>query len=157
MNKTIIVPVSGGKDSQVVLSLALKTGAPIVCVHQNTGFDHPDTYAQLKNMEEFYGVTIEHTISDGMLPFLKKAGYFPNSAARGCTQQLKQKPFAKWLIDKQFSADNSVIWFGMRSDESRDRTDKYGGLQKKTTLRSQMLESFTRRTKNLQQVLGLYP
>ena len=75
--KTLIVPVSGGKDSQVVLSLALKTGRPIVCVHQNTGYDHPDTYAQIDAMEKFYGVKVEHTISEGMFAFLEKIGLLP--------------------------------------------------------------------------------
>jgi 3'-phosphoadenosine 5'-phosphosulfate sulfotransferase (PAPS reductase)/FAD synthetase len=129
--KTIIVPVSGGKDSQVVLSLALKTGRPIVCVHQNTGWDHPDTYAQIDAMEKFYGVVIEHTHNKwgGMMPWLESsAGYFPNSAARGCTQRLKQEPFARWLIDKKFNAENCEIWFGMRSDESKVRASKYGGI-----------------------------
>lgn len=128
--KTIIVPVSGGKDSQVVLSLALKDGRPVVCVHQNTGYDHPDTYAHLKTMEKFYGVCIENTVNKfgGMFGFLDKAKYFPNSAARGCTQRLKQEPFAEWLQAKGFSADNSEIWFGMRSDESAARADKYGDL-----------------------------
>lgn len=101
--KTILVPVSGGKDSQVVLSLALAqsklTGQPVVCVHQNTGYDHPDTYHHIKVMELFYGVTVEHTVSKhgDMFGFLKKAQYFPNSAARGCTSELKQFPFAAWL------------------------------------------------------------
>ena len=126
--KTVIVPVSGGKDSQVVLSLALKTGRPIVCVHQNTGFDNPDTYAQIDAMERFYGVKVEHTVSEGMFNFLEKSGYFPNSAARGCTQRLKQLPFANWLREKQFTRDNAEIWFGMRSDESRDRANKYGDI-----------------------------
>lgn len=128
--KTIIVPVSGGKDSQVVLSLALKTGRPIVCVHQNTGYDHPDTYAQIEAMEKFYGVKVEHTKNKwgGMFGFLEHAGYFPNSAARGCTQRLKQEPFAEWLTTKNFSEDNSEIWFGMRADESKNRGEKYGGI-----------------------------
>lgn len=128
--KTIIVPVSGGKDSQVVLSLALKTGRPIVCVHQNTGYDHPDTYAQIAAMEKFYGVTIEHTKNKwgGMLPWLQTSAYFPNSAARGCTQRLKQEPFAEWLIKKGYNKDNAEIWFGMRSDESKARNSKYGGI-----------------------------
>jgi 3'-phosphoadenosine 5'-phosphosulfate sulfotransferase (PAPS reductase)/FAD synthetase len=130
MSKTIIVPVSGGKDSQVCLSLALKTGRPLVCVHQNTGFDHPNTYAQLEAMEVFYKVKIEHTVSkfNGMIGFLEHAKYFPNSSARGCTERLKQQPFAKWLIDKGFTKDNCEIWFGMRSDESKVRSDKYGGI-----------------------------
>lgn len=128
--KTIIVPVSGGKDSQVVLSLALKTERPIVCVHQNTGYDHPDTYAQIEAMEKFYGVSIEHTKNKwgGMLPWLATSAYFPNSAARGCTQRLKQEPFAKWLIEKGYNKDNTEIWFGMRSDESKARNAKYGGI-----------------------------
>lgn len=128
--KTIVVPVSGGKDSQVVLSLALKTGRPIVCVHQNTGYDHPDTYAQIEAMEKFYGVTIEHTKNKwgGMFGFLEHARYFPNSAARGCTQRLKQEPFAQWLVEKNYCKDNAEIWFGMRSDESKTRGEKYGGI-----------------------------
>lgn len=131
--RTVIVPVSGGKDSQVCLSLALSlehASRPVVCVHQNTGFDHPDTYATIEAMERFYGVRIEHTISKygGMFGLLDKIEYFPNSAARGCTQRLKQEPFAEWLDSKGFNADNSEIWFGMRSDESSARSNKYGDL-----------------------------
>lgn len=128
--KTLIVPVSGGKDSQVVLALALLTGRPIVCVHQNTGWDHPLTYKHIQAMECYYKVPIEHTVNKwgGMLPWLKTSAYFPNSAARGCTQRLKQEPFAKWLMEKGYNAENCEIWFGMRSDESAARNDKYGGI-----------------------------
>lgn len=125
-----IVPVSGGKDSQVVLSLALAAGRDVIAVHQNTGFDHPDTYSQIADMERFYGVQIEQTVNrfGGMFGFLEHAQYFPNSAARGCTQRLKQEPFAAWLIDHGFTADTAEIWFGMRSDESAARGAKYGHL-----------------------------
>lgn len=128
--KTVIVPVSGGKDSQVVLSLALGQKIKPVCVHQNTGYDHPLTYSHLGEMERFYGVKIEHTRSKygGMFGFLDKAQYFPNSAARGCTQRLKQEPFAEWLDARGFTADNAEIWFGMRADESATRADKYGSI-----------------------------
>lgn len=126
--KTIIVPVSGGKDSQVVLSMAVKKGLAPVCVHQNTGYDHPDTYSQLLAMELFYGVKIHHTKSKyrDMFGFLEHAKYFPNSAARGCTQRLKQEPFAHWLHEQGFNAENCELWFGMRSDESAARGSKYG-------------------------------
>ncbi|TXH19658.1 MAG: hypothetical protein E6R03_00285 [Hyphomicrobiaceae bacterium] len=130
MADIIIVPVSGGKDSQVVLSLALSAGHKPVCVHQNTGYDHPATYQQLLDMEQFYGVKIEHTHDKygGMFGFLEHAKYFPNSSARGCTQRLKQEPFANWLIAKGYTAENCEIWFGMRADESANRADKYGML-----------------------------
>lgn len=130
MMKIIIVPVSGGKDSQVVLSLALSAGHKPVCVHQDTGYDHPATYQQLTDMEAFYGVKIERTHDKygGMFGFLEHAMYFPNNAARGCTQRLKQEPFAEWLTAKGYTAENSEIWFGMRTDESANRANKYGTL-----------------------------
>lgn len=125
-----IVPVSGGKDSQVVLSLALADQCDVVAVHQNTGFDHPDTYRQIEAMEDFYGIKIEQTVNrfGGMFGFLEHAQYFPNSAARGCTQRLKQEPFAAWLAERGFKAENAEIWFGMRADESAARGAKYGHL-----------------------------
>lgn len=130
MADIIIVPVSGGKDSQVVLSLAKSAGHKLVCVHQDTGYDHPATYQHLIDMEEFYGVKIErtHNKHGGMFGFLEHARYFPNSAARGCTQRLKQEPFAEWITEKGYTAENSEIWFGMRSGESANRADKYGTL-----------------------------
>jgi 3'-phosphoadenosine 5'-phosphosulfate sulfotransferase (PAPS reductase)/FAD synthetase len=131
LSKVIIVPVSGGKDSQVVLSLAKErsAGRLIVCVHQNTGFDHPATYKQIEAMEKFYGVEISHTKSkwdDGMFGFLKDGGYFPNSVARGCTKELKQRPFLAWLLEFGFDFSNCEIWFGMRAKESKERADAYG-------------------------------
>lgn len=131
--RTLIVPVSGGKDSQVCLSLAKQEWkGPMVAVHQSTGYDHPDTYQQLRDMEAFYGVKVMNTVSvhGDMFGFLEFAGYFPNDAARGCTQELKQKPFARWLLDEGFTPDNCEIWFGMRgTDESAARSGKYGGLE----------------------------
>jgi 3'-phosphoadenosine 5'-phosphosulfate sulfotransferase (PAPS reductase)/FAD synthetase len=126
--KTIIVPVSGGKDSQVVLSMALKTGSQVVCVHQNTGFDHHETYKQIEAMERFYGVKVQHTKSKygGMINFINESGYFPSSAGRGCTKELKQRPFLAWLQENDFNHTNCEIWFGMRAEESRERKDKYG-------------------------------
>ena len=124
----VIVPVSGGKDSQAVLSLALKQGCSVVAVHQNTGYDHPKTYEHIKNMEKFYSVPVTHTVNrwGGMFGWLETAAYFPNSAARGCTQRLKQEPFARWLLESNFNAENCEIWFGMRADESAARANKYG-------------------------------
>lgn len=128
--RTIIIPVSGGKDSQAVLSLARHAGHNPVCVHQNTDYDHPDTYQQIHDMARFYDVAIDHTVNrhGGMFGFLEKAAYFPNSASRGCTQRLKQEPFSAWLTAHGYTPDNCEIWFGMRADESENRASKYGGI-----------------------------
>lgn len=153
----IIVPVSGGKDSQVVLSLAKQTGRNLACVHQNTGFDHQATYQQLEAMEKFYGVTVEHTRSEGMLNFLKRVKYFPNSAARGCTQTLKQRPFAKWLQAKGFTHHNAEIWFGMRADESRDRASKYGDITEDDDICLADIGTFYGSTKAMSTTIGKIP
>ncbi len=161
--KTLIVPVSGGKDSQVVLSLALdevsRTGQPLVCVHQNTGFDHPDTYVHMKEMEVFYNVSIEHTVNKygGMFGFLNNAGYFPASNARGCTSNLKQEPFRDWLIAKGFNKDNCEIWFGMRADESAARSNKYGGKSASEQMELAEVSDFYGANKALRDTIGTIP
>lgn len=161
--KTLIVPVSGGKDSQVVLSLALqeikRTGQPLVCVHQNTGFDHPDTYKTMEDMEKFYGVTIEQTVNKfgGMFGFLENGGYFPASNARGCTSSLKQEPFKEWLIAKKFNKDNCEIWFGMRADESAARSNKYGGRTASEQMDLMDVSEFYGSNKQLRETLGKIP
>ena len=157
--KIIIVPVSGGKDSQVVLGLALEKydKSQIVCVHQNTGYDHPDTYLTIEKISQFYGVEIQHTRNKfgGMFGFLEQAKYFPNSAARGCTQRLKQEPFAAWLRANKFTPENCEIWFGMRSDESANRAAKYGELKPDDVFTLGDVSTFYNNAKN--RPLGLIP
>ena len=63
--KTTIVPISGGKDSQVVLSIALARvpREQIVCVHQDTGFDHPLTYKHVEEIERFTSMKLPFRLS----------------------------------------------------------------------------------------------
>jgi len=161
--KTLIVPVSGGKDSQVVLSLALdeikRTKQRLVCVHQNTEFDHPDTYTQMENMEKFYGVKIQHTVNEfgGMFGFLEDGKYFPASIARGCTKSLKQIPFLAWLKKNEFNKDNCEIWFGMRAEESAARNTKYGSKSAKEQMDLMEVSDFYGSNKELRATIGSIP
>lgn len=133
---TYVVPVSGGKDSQVCLAWALDyvPREQLRVVHQNTGFDHPLTYKHLRYIAKRYGVKIEHTHSDkyeDIFDLIEKVGYFPNTVARSCTSRLKQQPFAAWLR-KNFNLavpDQVHIFMGMRADESRQRGSKYGDME----------------------------
>ena len=88
-----VVPISGGKDSQACLKLALKQFDPseIVGLFCDTKFEHPLTYAHIERMREMYGVDIR-TVNDGDVPTLvRKYGRFPSDAARFCTDELKIK------------------------------------------------------------------
>ena len=81
-NTTYIVPVSGGKDSQVCLAWALDyvPKKQLRVVHQNTGYDHPLTYKHLRYIAKRYGVKIEHTYSDkyeDIFDFIRKDRFFP--------------------------------------------------------------------------------
>ena len=141
MALTYVVPVSGGKDSQVVMDLAIgwHGKAQLRFVHQNTGYDHPDTYKHLRWMARHYGVRIEHTHSAkyaDIFDFIEKAGYFPGQVARGCTSRLKQEPFAAWLRTEfdLTKPDQVHIYMGMRCDESTKRGVKYAGLETDTQL-----------------------
>lgn len=132
---TYIVPVSGGKDSQVCLAWALDyvPRNQLRVVHQNTGYDHPLTYKHMRYMAKRYDVKIEHTHSekyDDVFDLIEKVGYFPGQVARACTSRLKQQPFAVWLRTKfDLITPGAIhIFMGMRADESQKRGAKYSDL-----------------------------
>lgn len=136
MNK-IIVPVSGGKDSQACLKLAVDIWGSdkVEGMFCDTGNEHPKTYNHIAKMELIYGVKII-TVFDDKFPNrnvwerIRNRGQFPNDHARFCTQQLKiqvaSRYYKKLLTTEQYK-EGYQVWYGMRgTDESRNRTNKYG-------------------------------
>lgn len=123
----VVVPVSGGKDSQACLKLALKEYKPteILGLFCDTKFEHPFTYAHIKWMCEFYGVEIK-TVSGGSVEEkIRKYSRFPSGGARFCTEELKlreAKIFYNALSKEQGGFE---VWLGMRSDESPERKKRY--------------------------------
>lgn len=126
----IVVPVSGGKDSQACLKLAVQTHGPenVLGLFCDTGFEHPLTYAHVENMRRLYGVKIE-TIKAGKVPErIVRYKRFPSFSARFCTDDLKIIPSKKAYA---FLADlypgGFEVWYGMRLDESDARAKRYMG------------------------------
>jgi 3'-phosphoadenosine 5'-phosphosulfate sulfotransferase (PAPS reductase)/FAD synthetase len=122
----IIVPVSGGKDSQACLKLAIERlgVANVEGVFCDTGFEHPNTYQHIDYMADYYNVNI-HKISNGnMNETLLKRKRFPHSLSRFCTSDLKITPMRDFLSTKK----DSVVYYGMRAAESKQRDKKYGDL-----------------------------
>jgi len=126
----IVVPVSGGKDSQACLKLAAENypKESILGLYNNTQFDHPLIAAHLKKMANLYGVEIVETVSGSVDDQCIKHKRFPSGAARFCTEELKiwpSKKFYKELAIKQ--GCGFEVWIGVRTDESRDRKIRYAG------------------------------
>jgi 3'-phosphoadenosine 5'-phosphosulfate sulfotransferase (PAPS reductase)/FAD synthetase len=129
----VVVPVSGGKDSQLVLARAVDAfGDRVIAVHNYTGYDHSLTYEHMYYMEGRYGVRIEHTRSKkyaDMRDLMDQKNMIPGRVARFCTDELKIQAFNHWLLEWS-PADRArmVVLMGMRAQESAQRQERYSGL-----------------------------
>lgn len=122
-----LVPVSGGKDSQSCLQLALQKfdKSEVLGLFCDTKFEHPKTYAHVEFMRDYYGVYIDTVCMGSVLQESKKWGRFPGGGSRHCTDYLKIKPtkhYIKALAEKQGCIE---VWYGMRQEESSERAARY--------------------------------
>jgi len=122
----IVVPVSGGKDSQACLKLAMKTGKKVLGLFCDTMYEHPITYQHVEKLKELYDVDIL-TIKNGETPLdlSIKNGRFPSDAARFCTDKLKIRETRIFLDAYSQEHGEIEVWYGMRSDESSQRRKRY--------------------------------
>lgn len=126
----VVVPVSGGKDSQVCLKRAVSEfgNGAVLGLFCDTGFEHPKTYKHVEYMSGLYGVEIK-TISGGTVEeMIRRFKRFPEARVRFCTSHLKMRPskaFYKELAEKQ---GGFQVWYGMRSGESSQRKARYEGV-----------------------------
>lgn len=122
-----IVPVSGGKDSQACLKLAIEEfGADnVMGLFCDTKFEHPLTYEHVKNIAKMYGVHIETVNGGDVITESIKNGRFPSGVARFCTDKLKIRETKLFL--KKYSEEHGTVqvWYGMRADESQERAKRY--------------------------------
>lgn len=125
-----VVPISGGKDSQAALELALREfpAAQVRGFFCDTKFEHPYTYKHVAWMAEHYGIVIDSACGGSVLEKSIKYGRFPGGGARHCTNELKiklTKKYCMWLALLQGSGFE--VWYGMRRAESSARAKRYAG------------------------------
>ena len=125
----ILVPVSGGKDSQACLKLAVNQygSESVRGLFCDTQFEHPKTYAHIESLRVRYGVQIDSVTGGSVEEKCLKYGRFPGGGARHCTDELKiwmTKRYCKALAEQQGGFE---VWYGMRSDESPERNKRYAG------------------------------
>ena len=112
-----VVPISGGKDSQSCLKLALETFQPdeVLGLFCDTQYEHPLTYEHVDKMKGMYGVKIIHLNDGGVYERIKEYGRFPSDIARFCTDQLKirtAKMFYNYLSKAQ--GCGFEVWYAFR-------------------------------------------
>lgn len=126
----VLVPVSGGKDSQAAWKLAIQTHgvANVRGLFCDTKFEHPWTYAHVEKLRTMYGPARIDTVNAGSVEEqCLKHERFPGGGARFCTEELKIWP-TKWYC-KALAIEQGgfEVWYGMRSDESTEREKRYIG------------------------------
>lgn len=130
MSVKILVPVSGGKDSQAVLKLALQhyEADQVRGLFCDTKFEHPETYLHVERLRTMYGDIRIDTVSGGsVIEKSEKYGRFPGGGARHCTDELKIREtrlYCKHLAEQQGGFE---VWYGMRCGESAERAARYAG------------------------------
>lgn len=124
-----VVPLSGGKDSQACLVLALKIydKSEILGLFCDTKFEHPKTYKHIDWMEKNYGIKIERINAGNVPDKIRKYKRFPSGTARFCTDELKIQPSKKFYGELAKKQGGFEVWYGMRSDESTEREKRYQG------------------------------
>ena len=128
MTIKIVVPISGGKDSQACMKLAISEYGRdhVVGLFCDTQFEHPETYKHVDRIAELYGVTIHHVSGGSVLEKCEKYGRFPGGGARHCTDELKMREtriFLQRLILEY--PQGFEVWYGMRTAESGERARRY--------------------------------
>ena len=126
----VVVPISGGKDSQAALRLALQK-PPVEEVRGlfcDTNFEHQITYKHVNDLRDMYGdISIDIVSGGSVLEKSVKYGRFPGGGARHCTDELKirmTRIYCKALAEKQGGFE---VWYGMRLQESPERKKRYSG------------------------------
>ncbi len=113
-NKKAVIPLSGGKDSQAVLDIAVRVWekSNLLCIHADTGFDFRENREHAEYLCEQYGVNLK-VLDLG----LDKKG--SPDFSRWCTFEKTEKMYK---VAKEWGAE--VYLMGDRDGESFKRRRK---------------------------------
>lgn len=139
--RTVVLSLSGGKDSTAAGLYLREQGIPFVPVFNDTGWEHPTLYEHLDYLATLFGpiTTLRSEIAipedyraevealearlgrpSPMVRWCVKKAMFPSRKRRWCTQELKAFPFIRWA---KAHPDELVNVVGIRRDESAARSD----------------------------------
>lgn len=105
---------SGGKDSDVILHLAKKSGIKYNAVHNHTTVDAPETVYYIRELEKRGEVIVEKP-RKSMWQLIVDHKTPPTRLFRYCCEELKE-----------FSGKGKKVITGVRKYESKNRMDNHG-------------------------------
>jgi len=112
-----ILSLSGGKDS-TALAIYLRDRIPdLEYVFCDTEKELPETYEYLDRLEAYLGKPIVRLKHDGRgfdHHLMVRGGYLPSPRMRWCTEELKIKPYERYVGE-----DRILSYIGIRADEDR--------------------------------------
>lgn len=116
---TVVVSLSGGKDSVATCLHLKEIGIEHSRVFADTGWENDAVYEHLDYLETVLG-PIDRVKSEvgGMEEWVRKKKMFPTRIARFCTEKLKVKPLQAYY--KEIDGD-PVSVVGIRAQESQAR------------------------------------
>ena len=122
----VLIPLSGGKDSQGALLWAIEKYGLEYCqtAFCDVKWEADETYKHIDYLVEKTG--IKHNVLtskkyDGMVDLAKKKGRFPSTTARFCTEELKIYPMIDFILTLN---QHIIVIDGVRADESESRSKK---------------------------------
>jgi len=119
-SKNSYVSVSGGKDSLVVLDLAVRAGVK-KAVFCNTTIEYPETVDYVKKLPSFFDIELNVVSAPrDFFTVIKEIG-FPSRRTRWCCDVFKFGPLARFVTER----DVDAFITGLRREESSKRGD-YG-------------------------------
>lgn len=119
---TNIVSVSGGKDSVALWLWAKRTGLNPVAVYLDTGWEWNGHAAHLDMLEARIG-PIHRVAGETFGEAVVRKKSFPSRMRKWCTEELKLKPFRRWLdAFRDEAGDDVQVLLGIRADESAARS-----------------------------------
>jgi len=115
-SKRHILSLSGGKDSSALAVYLQDKIEDIEYVFTDTRKELQETYEYLDKLEVFLGKEIHRLVYDGgdfddLVN--SRGGFLPSAHIRWCTEQLKIKPYEKYIGD-----DHCYTYIGIRADET---------------------------------------
>lgn len=123
----ILLSISGGKDSQAMLTLITAQAAAqgvhdrLMAIHIDTGGEWPESQPHCKYLSGIFQIPLKiitptRTIAEEVI----RRGAWPSALCRFCTSYAKRDPYEKFI--RSLSSQKILHITGERKEESRHRS-----------------------------------